>query len=648
MNQNLLHYYKDLLRTDDVEKRTPELTESSAVDRSPDGKYILTGGTDGTVILWDVMTGLTVKRLRVSWRPVLSVAFLPGEKRFLTCSYSDEGGTIRVWDLAADSCRIIKIPHMIFYNIPVVVTPSGTEMLVCTYNNSVEILDIRSGKCVGTLEEHTGIVTQVVCSRDGRYFLTGSEDRTAKLWDVKSQKCLHTFPRARSSVTSVDISTNGRYCLIGSENNAGLYDLNSFDRIHPLEEGSEYVRFLPDGRSFMISSYNTPISIRDTETADQINTLDRSDIIRAAFSPDGRWGAFLMGDSVRVTDIKTGIQISNLGSYQLGIHALICSGDKVMILRDDDTAALLDMSGESIQQLWEQPGIRYAAFIPGTGSCVVFQRGALFIRDINNGKCLLELPSEGKDMTNLSSLSVSPDGRFIALPRSFGDPALVYDLKGEHFMPYTIECYDFISNVTFTADGRYCSLISPTVSAEIVDLETGECVHDFDSTKKGFYNILMLDSVSPDGRYCIAADYFGNVIAWDTETQELLFSKEKYSIHIEGFSFSPDGKYLLICGLRGYADLYETGTTPWKFLRRITISETDHTFWAMPYAVVMHDSECRFYRIGCFEPGGSEEPEFLGSIFNLREINIHGCSFRGVTADETVRKILRQCSACLE
>ena len=53
-------------------------------------------------------------------------------------------------------------------------------------------------------------------SPDGRYALSGSYDETLKLWDVKTGKCLRTF---NSLVYSVCFSPDGRYALSGSSGN---------------------------------------------------------------------------------------------------------------------------------------------------------------------------------------------------------------------------------------------------------------------------------------------------------------------------------------------------------------------------------------------------------------------------------------------
>ena len=61
---------------------------------SPNGKYILTSGTDLTARLWDVQTGQEPRRFAGHTDEVRYVAFSPDGKYILTAS---QDGTARLW-----------------------------------------------------------------------------------------------------------------------------------------------------------------------------------------------------------------------------------------------------------------------------------------------------------------------------------------------------------------------------------------------------------------------------------------------------------------------------------------------------------------------------------------------------------------------
>ena len=62
---------------------------------SPDGRLIVSGGSDKTVRIWDVDTGEEVKTLYGHTGSVLSVGFSPDNRRIVSCS---EDGMIKLWD----------------------------------------------------------------------------------------------------------------------------------------------------------------------------------------------------------------------------------------------------------------------------------------------------------------------------------------------------------------------------------------------------------------------------------------------------------------------------------------------------------------------------------------------------------------------
>jgi WD40 repeat protein len=131
---------------------------------SPDGRYILTGSYDKTVILWDAATGQQIRSFQGHGGPVYSVAISTDGRQVLT---GINNKTAMLWDAATDQ-----------------------QIRVFQGHNS----DVRS----------------LALSPDFRQVLTGSGDGTAILWDAVTGEQIRSFQGHRGSVECVGFS-GGRY-----------------------------------------------------------------------------------------------------------------------------------------------------------------------------------------------------------------------------------------------------------------------------------------------------------------------------------------------------------------------------------------------------------------------------------------------------
>ncbi|WP_396753935.1 WD40 repeat domain-containing protein, partial [Microcystis aeruginosa] len=86
--------------------------------------------------------------------------------------------------------------------------PASPQLLISDLS-SLRFLD-------KTLTGHSREVLSVVYSPDGRYLASGSWDKTIKIWDVATGKQLRTLTGHSSPVYSVVYSPDGRYLASGS------------------------------------------------------------------------------------------------------------------------------------------------------------------------------------------------------------------------------------------------------------------------------------------------------------------------------------------------------------------------------------------------------------------------------------------------
>jgi F-box and WD-40 domain protein 7 len=89
-----------------------------------------------------------------------------------------------------------------------------------SHDGSVKLFDIRLGKCVGTLSEHSAAVMCLQFEQGGANdctnIVSGSRDNSVKLWDIREMKSVHTFRDHQDWVRRLHFDKN---CII-----SGSYD----------------------------------------------------------------------------------------------------------------------------------------------------------------------------------------------------------------------------------------------------------------------------------------------------------------------------------------------------------------------------------------------------------------------------------------
>jgi len=158
---------------------------------SPDGRWLASGGFDGTLALWDVASRQMVwpKAVQAHRLPVEAMAFSTDGKMLATAAVgsADYDDTVHLWDVQTG--RELP-PALSGHGGPVravAFSPDG-KMLACAASERVVFWDLDRHQCLGEAAANAAqFVTSLAFSPDGRWLASGGFDDRAMIWDLRTE-----------------------------------------------------------------------------------------------------------------------------------------------------------------------------------------------------------------------------------------------------------------------------------------------------------------------------------------------------------------------------------------------------------------------------------------------------------------------------
>jgi WD40 repeat protein/DNA-binding SARP family transcriptional activator len=600
----------------------PDNLSGTGVLARTGGTTALTGFFDGTIVLWNIETGAEIHRLSghapgtydpiqvVTHSGVNDIALSPSGQ--MAVSGGDDGLVI-LWDIVSRK----KIRHFEGHSgavRAVAISPDGLTVISgglsgtsLTEPGEIILWDVRTGKENRRFEGQAEAIVDIAISPDGSRLLASSgevdysgaplfQTYSLLLWDIETGELIHHFENIDRDVPSLAINPNGNFTLAAStDHNLYLWDMESREQIQAFEGHADLVRtvaFSPDGRRAISGGGDGEVILWNLEKGEVLarfnaHTAGVNDI---AFSPDGRTALSVGTDgAITLWDLFNATQVNRFGGHETAVldvaytpdgkYFVSASGlfDPAASIVEEDSLRLWNLeSGEQIGSLDWHIGDMFQMDVSPDGRRVLsghMTDDSLRLWDIATGQEIRHL--EGH-MAPIFSVTFSPDGRR-GLSGGIDSQIILWDLEKGTEIRRFLGSEGVIWALAVSPDGR--TALSGADDRVVIwwDLETGEEIHRF----AGHEEVTITGvTFSPDGKRALSGDTRGLVIEWDLEKREEI---QRFAAHVgtspvgrTRVAYLPSGLIALTSGWDGTLALWDLQTG--KEIHRFRGHDTDFVF----------------------------------------------------------------------
>lgn len=472
--------------------RTSEIPTGAglvALSVSSDGAWVLSGGEDNSVRLWDLKAGRCLQTRDGHSGGVFDVWLSPDGR-----SGKSTGGdnTVRTWSFA----------------------PPDNYQAPWQVSRPFRVTEIdRTGKLAGDLAERA---EEAVSNADyptaanlieQARTLTGHErsPRLLGTWHELSRHLTRTSLRAAWPVRALSgeraivsrgfcsASADSRIVAVGDGVHGQLWDLDSGFIIRELPSGTADVSLSADGRRAVCWILHPGAAARNT-----IDTYSVTDgTLIQSVAPDGN-------------PLVTSVSVTAEGS-----QALIGFDSGALQLWDLETnRCLTSLTGHNraVNTSWIQPGGSFGASAGADRTIRLW--------DLHTGSCLLDVSASHLNTRN--SICVSPDNTRIAVGGSGASSIAMWDRSGRlagefEDLPGTVRA------VVFSPDGRFLFAGAVDGTIAVWRTETGSRVR----TLNGHRDEVRGLTLTADGCRLVSGSEDGTIRLWELDWELVAESRQQ-------------------------------------------------------------------------------------------------------------------------
>jgi len=586
------------------------------VQFAPNGEYVVSGGDDNTLRVWEVATGRPYAELRGHSRPVQTCAIAADGSQVFS---GGQDGEIKLWDLVdyRPAPQGIALAGHADAVLAAAFSPDGSRVITAGGDHAARVFASDTGVRQATLAEgHDFLTSRAAYFADGKRLLTAGGDRTARIWDANTGSQLVTLENTGRN-GAIAVARDGEWVLaaISQDELSKVEDLSARaqlalwqldgDRktakpIVPADAtfGQGHLALvttvaISPGGDLLFSGDDAGHGVlwnRSTGAAVHRLKAHTAAMTDAAFLPDGNTLLTASKDgTVAQWDVTTGRElpailvhgdIERRDAFDTPVMAIDISprGDQVATLSEETAGGVT----KSVLRLWNPAkgavlGELYrgddaltsiaftidgSALLAAGTNAQLAGHGGGHVRRFDSATMRETVAPDGKAYLDLSqhregiwSALDAPQGGVLAVG---GNGATLWSAAGGDEPELSFKPHSGITATAFSASGKFAVTGSSDRRAKIWNVGTGLAEQQLPSEHAGAISAARFSPANDN--LLLTAGEEGTARLWDWPSRKVLRTLEHLPPGDQraplAADFSPDGTKIITAGADGFVRLW--------------------------------------------------------------------------------------------